>query len=238
MAVLIHGVTSPLGSALLQHRVENGDQVIGFGRSMDKIEMLKTRFPTASLMCMDHSDTRNLEASTMEIVGNSHIESLVVLNGRHELRPFNMVNTKRLKLLLDDNVLYPIEIVRLTLAADKKKRLKSIVMVGSVSSLRGEKGLVGYSTAKSALIGFVKSASKELALKGTRINLISPGFIESPVGNYVLSKVSKSKEDLKEIYPMGIGTADDFVDGVDFLLGKKSAWLTGHNLVLDGGFTA
>lgn len=78
----------------------------------------------------------------------------------------------------------------------------------------------------------------ELAPKGIRVNCVSPGYIEdTPMMTNLINSISENELDnLKQGYPLGPGRSTDVANLCAFLLSDKSNWITGQNLIIDGGF--
>lgn len=102
----------------------------------------------------------------------------------------------------------------------------------------GASGKSVYSASKSSLNGLVRSAALELSSRKIRVNAISPGLTLTEMGNALLDRMSNSDQDklLKE-YPLGFGKSEYITDLILFLLSDKSIWITGQNLIIDGGYT-
>ena len=79
----------------------------------------------------------------------------------------------------------------------------------------------------------------ELASKRIRVNSISPGVVETPMSKHaVYSKDEVSLNRIRDLHPLGLGVPDDVANAVVFLLSDASRWITGTNLIVDGGYTA
>ena len=116
----------------------------------------------------------------------------------------------------------------------------SIVQIASVHTLAAVAGAAPYDAAKHGMVGFSKAAAVELAEHGVRVNLVSPGPIEFPGGAW--EKIRQNMPDLYErmrsLEPMGrMGTPEEVADAVAFLASERASWITGVNLIVDGGFT-
>ncbi len=117
-----------------------------------------------------------------------------------------------------------------------KQRSGRIINIASVMGLVGNPGQANYSASKAGLIGFTRSAAKEVASRGITINAIAPGFIETAM-TQKLPEASRT-EMLKHV-PLGIvGTPEDVANGVVFLASDMARYITGHVLVIDGGMTS
>ena len=95
-----------------------------------------------------------------------------------------------------------------------------------------------YSASKSGLIGFAKSLSLEMSKQGIRINCLSPGIVKSPLyKEYSKQLTNEMIKKIVESHPLGLGSFNDVNNAVCFLLGSESKWMTGHNLIIDGGYS-
>jgi NAD(P)-dependent dehydrogenase (short-subunit alcohol dehydrogenase family) len=113
----------------------------------------------------------------------------------------------------------------------------SIILSGSVASQMGIPGYGAYSATKAALVSFVRTWTAELAGRGIRANVISPGPTETPMLQ-VGSKGTPegTSEYFRKMIPMGrLGTADDLAAAAVFLASDQSAFITGIDFPVDGG---
>jgi NAD(P)-dependent dehydrogenase (short-subunit alcohol dehydrogenase family) len=89
------------------------------------------------------------------------------------------------------------------------------------------------------MVSAVRSISAELAFKNVRINCISPGLVKTEMFDTLYDKISP-EQIVKTIseYPLGIGSPEDVANACIYLISDASRWVTGTNLIVDGGFTA
>lgn len=114
-----------------------------------------------------------------------------------------------------------------------RRRSGRIINISSVVALSGNGGQANYAAAKAGLIGFTKSAAKELASRGITCNAIAPGFIDSDM---TCSLASKVKGDILSGIPMRrMGTADEVANLAVFLGSDRAAYITGEVIRIDGG---
>ncbi|MEX0767213.1 MAG: SDR family NAD(P)-dependent oxidoreductase [Microthrixaceae bacterium] len=110
----------------------------------------------------------------------------------------------------------------------------SIVNVASVSGIRPTRGEAPYSAAKAAVIALSQAAALELAPQ-IRVNSVSPGFIRTPL-NEVLAKDEELRSKIEAGTPLGrLGQAEEVAELIVFLLSDRASFVTGQNMVLDGG---
>src|SRR5215468_6468266 len=114
----------------------------------------------------------------------------------------------------------------------------SIVNTSSVMGIVGSPTSPAYSAAKGAITIFTKSAALQYAKENIRINSVHPGYADTPLTEQRFNDPSV-RQALIDRTPMGrLGTADDIANGVLFLASDESSWVTGSELVIDGGMTA
>lgn len=114
-----------------------------------------------------------------------------------------------------------------------KQRSGSIVNLASVVGVAGNAGQANYAASKAGVIGLTKTAAKELASRGVRVNAVAPGFIETEMTKKLPDEYTAK---LKEAIPLGVfGNPDNVADVVAFLAGDDAAYVTGEIIKIDGG---
>ena len=114
-----------------------------------------------------------------------------------------------------------------------KKRSGRIISITSVVGAMGNTGQSNYAAAKAGIIGFTKSLSREVGIRGITVNAIAPGFIETDMTN---SLPEVQKQALALQIPMGrLGTADEIAQAVLFLAADSGSYITGQTLHINGG---
>jgi len=114
--------------------------------------------------------------------------------------------------------------------------LKNILFISAILGKFGAKGHNLYSATKAALDGLMKSLALELAPE-IRVNSILPGGVKTPMSEFAL-KDPVIVEKFKKDYPLGLGEPSDIANLVEFLVSDKSRWITGQQIIIDGGRTA
>ncbi len=114
----------------------------------------------------------------------------------------------------------------------------SIVFISSANAFVGAPATAAYASSKAALIGLTKSLSIELAREGIRVNCIAPGIVKSEMTDQIRTALSDEQfEAIVAQHPLGLGTPWDVACAAAYLLSKMARWMTGHTLVLDGGYS-
>lgn len=154
--------------------------------------------------------------------------------------PIKAMTPKHYQDLFAVNVIAGFELAKVL---SKKKYMAdtgtSFVFIASTMGVVGRPGLVGYSASKGAVIAGMRSMALELAGKGIRVNAISPGTVMTDMIRKMLDNLEpEQREKRLGDFPLGIGKPEDVADLVAFLLSERSKWITGSNIMLDGGYSA
>lgn len=112
----------------------------------------------------------------------------------------------------------------------------AIVNVSSILGVVGDAANPAYVTAKHAVTGLTRSAALAYAAKGIRINSIHPGYVRTPILDFL---DESALQEAVGLHPIGrLGTPDEIAHAVAFLLSEGSSFLAGTQLIADGGYTA
>lgn len=236
--ILVTGATSGIGLEVCKQIHLAGGNFIGLGRNTNVLEqyILEHKINNSSSKTVDVSDTQsiiNLIESIDKIDGFVHSAGIVENN---PIQFFNNDLYEKIRSVNLDSVL-----VFLSQLLKKKKFNKpaSIVFVSSISGLYGMKGNGLYGITKASLSIMAKTYANELSSKKIRVNTVAPGMVNTQItldaGTFLSEEVIN--EDKKK-YPLGYGEPEDVALPIVFLLSDASKWITGQDLILDGGRTA
>ena len=135
--------------------------------------------------------------------------------------------------VLDTNLKGAFLFTKALARAFMKQRSGRIINIASIVGLIGNAGQANYASSKAALIGFTKSAARELASRGILVNAIAPGFVDTDMTSAL--KEELKVEMLKNI-PLGtFGRPEDIASAALFLAGPGARYVTGQVLTVDGG---
>src|SRR6266496_4605250 len=115
----------------------------------------------------------------------------------------------------------------------------AIVNCSSVAGLIGFPGIGIYIASKHAVIGLTKTAALEYSVKGIRVNAVNPAVIDTEMVDRIAAGLSVEKNNLSNLHPIGrMGRVEEVAEAVLWLCSGRASFVTGHSLLVDGGFTA
>jgi len=115
----------------------------------------------------------------------------------------------------------------------------AIVNCSSVAGVIGFPGIGIYSASKHAVIGLTKAAALEYSAQGIRVNAVNPAVIDTEMVDRLADGMNMKKDDLTTFHPIGrLGRVEEVAEAVLWLCSEKASFVTGHSLMVDGGFTA
>lgn len=173
------------------------------------------------------------------LVGSfENLNGVVLCAGKGMRLPFPFSTREKFDSIYEVNFFAPVELLRLIVKKKKLEKGASVVFVSSVGgnySFNVGNGI--YGATKSALNSMMKYCAKELAAKKIRVNSVNPGMVNTKlIQNGTLSEEQLQLD--KEKYPLKrYGEPQDIALGIVYLLSEASSWVTGHSLVIDGGYT-
>lgn len=238
-SVVIIGANSFLGARYCERLLEKGVSILATfssEKSLESSPFLKNSNFEAFVVNFDRdSDQSTLNLELSKRAYDIKCAHILVFSGYHRLEPLKVIKQKTLQKMHDINYAGPLYLIKDLLK--KTDYFQSITFTSSVAGLVPEKGLLAYGATKSAVIHSTKTLALELASKNIRVNCVSPGWIDTPVAREALAKKGGLISDLEKQYPLGLGSVDDLFGVYDFLRSKGASWMTGQNLVVDGGFS-
>ncbi|HPR74247.1 MAG TPA: SDR family oxidoreductase [Bacteroidales bacterium] len=242
--LIVTGASSGIGRQCAISCARLGASVAVFGRDPERLnETLGSMDePGKHMVCaVDLLEYDKVGDIVREIVRQKgRIEGLINCAGISTTLPINSLSTHKMEYFMQTNVFASVNITRHTVkSVNFSQEGGSVIFISSVMGVTGENGKTLYSMTKGALVAAVKSMALELAPRKIRVNSISPGVVESPMSrSAVYSSDEESLNKIKSHHPLGLGQVDDVANACIFLLSDASRWITGTNLIVDGGYLA
>jgi 3-oxoacyl-[acyl-carrier protein] reductase len=145
------------------------------------------------------------------------------------------MNEKDWDTVLDINLKGSFLATKLAAKIMMKQRSGRIISISSVVGLTGNAGQANYAASKAGLIGFTKSAAKELAARGITVNAVAPGFIQTEMTEAMPDAAKEAF--LVQVPLKRPGTPQDVASAVLFFASDAASYVTGQVLAVDGGLT-
>ena len=238
--ILVTGASSGIGRGVAIICSQMGAQVVINGRNQQRLEETFSMLEGEGHMIViaDLSDKDGVDSLANQVAS---LDGFVFSSGVLDICTLKTITQEALGQMMSINAFAPI---LLTSSLVKKKKLRkgaSCVYVSSLSGVMiGGTGELAYSATKGALSGFVKTAALEMASKMIRVNAVCPAIIPTELSKKYHEIVPEEVlvAEIPSKYPLKrMGTPEDVANAVVYLLSDASSWVTGINLIIDGGLT-
>lgn len=232
--VLVTGASSGIGQATAIECSKMGATVVITGRNEERLNETFTHLEGEGhqMIVADLNTQSDIDAL---VEACPVLDGLVNNAGRGKSKPVNFLKLEDLQDVYQTNLF---GVALLTKGLLKKKKLvkgSSIVFTSSISSYMTAAGLSIYASSKAAVCGYMRTCAIELGVKGIRSNAVLPGMVETKLINSGTYTDEDKQKDLI-LYPLGrYGRPTDIAHGIIYLLSDASDWVTGTELVIDGG---
>ena len=240
--IIITGASSGIGKQCALECNKAGANIIFTGRNDYRLkatfDMLSGRNNLFYSFDITHFDViKEIVNETVEKIGK--IDGFIHSAGIELTKPFSLTKPEDYEKLYRVNVISGFEFAKVI---SSKKCINenggSFIFISSVLGFVSKPGIISYSSAKGALINGTKSMALELAVKNIRVNCISPAVVETELSKAFIEKLpQEAKNDMLKMHPLGIGKPEDVANACIYLLSDESRWVTGSNLVIDGGYS-
>lgn len=153
-----------------------------------------------------------------------------------QFTPFTEQTNDNYDAIIDTNVKGVFWSMKHEIEIMQKQGYGAIVNNASMGSFIGFKNGAAYIASKHAVMGLTKTAALEYFPKGIRVNAVNPGIIDTPFQDRLWGSEEAKQNFAKSTIPERIGTADEVANAVLFLASDKASFISGHGLVIDGGY--
>lgn len=179
------------------------------------------------------------DEALLELVGKlPKLDGFVSNAGIIKTVLIKMSNKADVEKVMNINTIAPIRLTQILLQEKKFNKEAALVYTSSMGGVfNGAIGNGLYGASKAALVGFVKSLALELAPRKIRVNTVNPGITQTNIYNNTTITPEQLEEEMKR-YPLGrYGRPDEIASAIVYLLSDATKWMTGTNLLIDGGFS-
>jgi NAD(P)-dependent dehydrogenase (short-subunit alcohol dehydrogenase family) len=223
--MIITGVSQGIGRELARH-FSTTYRVVGLDIGQDP-QLEGVTFHQMDLG--DHEDVNSVFKVIHQEVGTAHV--LINNGGVSSLvKPMTELDVETFKRVIDVNLVGTFACSKAFLTLNEGADFGRIINVASTRALQNEADWEAYGASKGGIVSLTQSMAVSLAERPITVNAVSPGWIHT------------SDEALRDIdhaqHPSGrVGTPEDIVRAVSYLIDEKNDFVNGHNLIVDGGMT-
>ncbi|MCH9687596.1 MAG: SDR family oxidoreductase [Deltaproteobacteria bacterium] len=236
---VILGGTSGMGLAAAKRFLAEGAKVIITGRKQEKIDVarqeLQGRVAIYQADIADYEATKSAIEQGVERFGK--IDVFYQVAGMASMVPFEMADSAHYETMVTVDLVAPI--VALLNARPHLNDGAAIILTTTTASTRPAAAATAYCAAKAGLDQFAKALALELAHRKIRVNVISPGPIDTPIFNELgipQEQLAGFQQFLASIIPLGrLGRDDEIANAALFLASEQSSFVSGVTLQVDGG---
>jgi len=240
--IVISGGSSGIGKECAIECSKQGANLLIIGRNALTLqETMNSLSPGCHLsLVIDLNTPDEIENNLLGTLSTfGKIDGFVHSAGIEKTLPFDFSKPPVFRDVFNVNVFSGFELSRIL---SNKKYISpngaSFVFIASILGVVGRAGTVAYCSSKGAVISGVKALALELNRKKIRVNAISPAIVETQLTKTIFEGIpQESIQCLTNMHPLGFGRASDIAQGCIYLLSEESRWITGSNLIIDGGYS-
>jgi NAD(P)-dependent dehydrogenase (short-subunit alcohol dehydrogenase family) len=241
----ITGAASGIGSACALRFAQEGARIAGFDVAESGDERWRDALATAAGSCFTRGDVR-VEAEVAAAVAQAReqlerIDVVVNAAGVAGGGPAHLMAAEEWDRVVDVNLKGTFLVCKHALPAMMEQGSGSIINIASVEGLEGSEGASPYNASKAGVILLTRNLAMDYARKGVRANCVCPGFIHTPLLQQVfeIPGMDEMAKRIADAHQLGrFGTPEEVANAVLFLASDEASFVTGHSLVVDGGYTA
>lgn len=230
--VLITGASAGLGRSIAIECSQMGASLVITGRNEASLQATfasLTGSGNSQVVC----DLRKPESFTRLCEGLPLLDGVVMCAGIPCSTPVKHNSDTFMRELFETNTFANFDLSQYLIRKNRVNKNGSIVFISSAAADRPYKGNSIYSASKAALNSFARVLALEVASKGIRVNCVSPGIVPVKENNSAFSEDDLAEQASKT--PLGFGKPIAIANGCIYLLSDASEWITGTNLLIDGG---
>ena len=239
--VVVTGGTRGIGAATVEAFLESGARVYATGTDLQVLnelnESAKSKTKPVEYLYLDFT----LPDSVSECLGIlsklDRIDVLVNNAGVNKINPIDEIAEEDWDWINAVNLRGPFLITKMFAKKMKEQKAGRIVNISSIFGVVSKEKRAAYSTTKWGLIGLTKAIALDLAPDNILVNVVSPGFVDTELTKRVLGEEGID-ELVGKIPQLRLANCKEIAKTVLFLASEHNTYITGQNIIVDGGFTS
>lgn len=235
--ILVTGASSGIGKAAAIECSKLGAKIIVTARNEIRLSQTLQELEGEGhqMVICDLNNEADIDKMVSDL---PEVQGLINNAGFTKILPVQFINADDINSILQVNTVAPMLLLQKLLKKKKLKKGASVVFTSSMAGLGNTTvGNSMYSASKGAISAFIKCVALELAPKSIRVNAVCPAMVDTGILDSGTVSKEQLEEDIKN-YPLGrYGKPTDIAWAMIYLLSDASSWITGDNLVIDGGIT-
>ncbi|MBQ3730218.1 MAG: SDR family oxidoreductase [Muribaculaceae bacterium] len=236
--ILVTGASSGIGESVAIKCSLMGAGVVVTGRNEERLQAVYDQLDETAFRSQVVADLTVDEDLERLVSALPPLDGAVLCAGNSTTLPLQFGTREKFDDMFNVNFFAPVELLRLMYKKKVLQKGASVVLIASIGGTHSfMPGNGVYGASKASLNAVMKYAAREYASRRVRVNSICPGMVDTPLIHRGTITEEQLAEDAKR-YPLGrYGRPEDIAHGAVYLLSDASSWLTGHDLVIDGGFS-
>jgi NAD(P)-dependent dehydrogenase (short-subunit alcohol dehydrogenase family) len=233
--ILVTGASSGMGRVFSRMIAAEGGMVSILARNEERLKqtLSSLRGEGHEHFVCDLTDESQIQDAIAIL---KPVDGVVFCAGINDYIPVKFIKQEKINKIFQTNYFSQLILTQMLVKKKLINKGGSLVYISSLSSMMGVPGTLLYASSKAAINSAVKVIASELAPQGIRANSICPGIVKTEMlSDTNIEEEAFTKQEAE--YPLGLGSPEDVGNVVLFYLSNASRWLTGNNMVLDGGFS-
>ena len=236
--ILVTGASSGIGRVAAIECAKMGATVIAVGRNEQRLKETLSMMESDKSSCIvcDLTEASDVDNMVSEI---PVVDGLVNNAGIAIVKPIKFINEEDFTTMLKADTLAPILLLQKMVKKKKINKGGSVVFTSSMAALGGvTNGNAMYVACKGAISSFVTNAALELATQKIMLNAVCPAMVNTPMVHNGDADSEENFKEMADLYPLKrFGEPEDIAWAMIYLLSDASRWVTGTNMVVDGGYS-
>jgi NAD(P)-dependent dehydrogenase (short-subunit alcohol dehydrogenase family) len=235
--ILVTGASSGIGKAIAIECSKMGASIVISGRNEERLNQTFESLEGNNhkkIVC-DLFSEESINTLSEQL---SNLNGIVHAAGISKISPFKFVSSKDINNIFAVNVFSPVFLSKTLIKTNKILKESSIVFISSICGpLTVYPGSSMYAASKGAIVALAKSMAVDLSSMKVRVNSILPGMTETPFIHDNVFSQEQLEANMKLVPLKRFGKPEEIAYAAIYLLSDASSWVTGSDIVIDGGFT-